>query len=297
MVRRSAEAFAARESRAARALTLTLTLVFSACLAVTAEASQVVKMDTSFAPDKLGANTTVSFGFRISSTGGGVPSPLVSVDLRLPAGMGLFTSTLGLGTCYPVPLLAQGPEGCPPDARVGFGRALAEVVIADEVMREAATVTAFMGPPDHERIVVLFYADGESPVSTQLVFPGQLYEASGVYGARLSTEVPLIPTMPEGPDISVVRFASTIGPSHLTYVERAHGRTVSFRPEGITVPVRCPRGGFPFAADFGFQDGTHVVARHLVPCPPRTHRAAANRPLRLRAPRSRLSRRPTERMR
>ncbi len=242
-------------------------LVLFGCLPGAAAAAQIVKIDTGYSPNQLGANTTVSFGFRITSTTGGVPSPLISVDLRLPAGMGLFTSTLGLATCYPEPLLALGPEGCPFDARIGFGRARADVLIADQIMTEPATVTAYMGPSDHERIVVLFYADGKSPVSAQLVFPGQLYSDAGAYGERLSTAVPLIPTMPEGRDISVVRFESTIGPSHLTYTERAHGRTVRFRPAGITVPERCPRGGFPFAAEFGFQDGSHVIAKHRVPCP------------------------------
>lgn len=242
-------------------------LVLCGCLPEAATGSQIVKIDTGYSPNQLGANTTVSFGFRIASAAGGVPSPLISVDLRLPSGMGLFTSTLGLDTCYPEPLLALGPEGCPSNARIGFGRAIAEVLVEHQIMTEPATVTAYMGPSDHERIVVLFYADGESPVSAQLVFPGQLYSDSGAYGERLSTAVPLIPTMPDGPDISVVRFESTIGPRHLTYTQRVHGRTVRFRPAGITVPERCPRGGFPFAAEFDFQDGSHVVARHRVPCP------------------------------
>lgn len=51
-----------------------------------------------------------------------------------------------------------------------------------------------------------------------------------------------------GPDVSIVSVQTTIGPRHLTYYRRLHGRRVAFHPRGVSVPERCPRGGLPFAA-------------------------------------------------
>jgi hypothetical protein len=81
--------------------------------------------------------------------------------------------------------------------------------------------------------------------------------------------VPLIPSVAGGPPVSIVRVNATIGPAGLTYYERVHGRTVSFHPIGVSVPQRCPRGGFAFSGQFSFQDGTSVIARSNVPCPRR----------------------------
>jgi hypothetical protein len=81
-----------------------------------------------------------------------------------------------------------------------------------------------------------------------------------------------VTSVPGGPDVSIVSVQSTIGPSHLTYYKHVHGRLVAFHPRGVSVPERCPHGGFPFAAEFRFQDGSETTAATTVPCPPRRHR-------------------------
>jgi hypothetical protein len=44
-------------------------------------------------------------------------------------------------------------------------------------------------------------------------------------------------------------------------------------PFGVpATPSSCPRGGFPFVADFTFMDGTTATAKSNVPCPPRRHK-------------------------
>ena len=91
----------------------------------------------------------------------------------------------------------------------------------------------------------------------------------GRYGSRLQTIVPLVASVPGGPDVSILAVNATIGPSHLTYYRHAHGRRVAFRPRGVSVPEHCPHGGFPFAADFTFQDGSATSAHAIVPCPAR----------------------------
>lgn len=245
-----------------------------ACLLASAPASdaadQEVTLRTTFAPDRLRTPTTIEFGFRIRSTiPGRAPSPVTSMSLYLPAGMGLATSTLGLAQCEPSTLGERGPEGCPANAQVGDGTAQAEMIVGDETIDESATIHALLGPPAGENERVLFYVEAVSPVDAHFVFPSQILPATGRYGGRLETTVPLIPTWTDGPDISLISFSSTIGPRGLTYYRHVRDRIVPFHPRGIGVPAHCPREGFPFRAEFTFQDATRASATSAVPCPAR----------------------------
>jgi len=225
-------------------------------------------LKTSFSPDRLGARVTIKFGFVVHSTvPRQAPSPVTDFDLHLPAGLGVSTSSLGLANCEPATLIAQGPEGCPANARVGYGSALVAVTTETEPVEEEGALDVFVGPPNKEHLEVLFYAEGGSPVSAQLVFRGRLFEDGGPFSGRLDTTVPLIPTWPGGADLSVTRMTSTIGPLGLTYHRRVRGKLVPFKPRGIALPRTCPRGGFLFRADLSFLSGAHASATSAVPCP------------------------------
>jgi hypothetical protein len=233
-----------------------------------AGAAETVTLHTSFSPDRLGASTTIGFGFDVASTDGGLPSPMRSVTLRLPPGIDYLSTTLGLAICQPAALLARGLAGCSPNSRLGFGSAYVEVPFGQNAGHEIPDIQALMGPPHNGNIVVLFYADGREPVYAQLVFEGELIQGSDTLGGSLNTAVPLIPSVTNGPPVSIISVRTTIGPAHLTYYERVHGRTVRFHPKGVSVPARCPRGGFPFSAQFAFEDGTTASTSSTVPCPP-----------------------------
>jgi hypothetical protein len=235
-----------------------------------AEAGQTVALRTGFNPYRLGAPTTIEFEFEVTSTTpGAVPEPVTGVDLKLPAGLALATSTLGLANCEAAKLLTQGLEGCPPNARVGFGSAIAAIPIDGGAVQEEGQLTALIGPPNPEHLEVLFFAEAERPVSAELVFPGEILEGGGPFSAELNTEVPLIPTWPGGPNISITKMASTIGPLRLTYYRNVDGQVMAFRPRGASLPKRCPRHGFPFHIELTFLDGTKAGAASAVPCPKR----------------------------
>jgi hypothetical protein len=257
--------------RVAFAGTLALGAALLACtsLPAPAGAAQTVTLHTSFSPDRLGASTTIGFGFEIAGLDGALPSPLESVSLRLPAGIDYLSTTLGLAICQPAALLERGLAGCSPNSRLGSGSAFVEVPFGESAGHEIPNIEAFMGPPHDGNIVVLFYADGREPVYAQIVFEGELIAGSQTLGGSLNAAVPLIPSVAGGPPVSIVRVTSTIGPAGLTYHERVHGRTISFHPRGVSVPLRCPRGGFAFSARFSFQDGTSTIAKSSVPCPRR----------------------------
>ena len=243
---------------------------FCAVLASSAQAlSEHASLNASFSPDRLGTPTTISFGFHLATAEGTAPPPLTGLDLRLPAGMNYTTTTLGLAICQPAALLARGPEGCPANSRLGSGSASVEVPFGTGAGHEIPEVQAVSGPSPKGNLVVLFYAAGLYPISAQLTFAGEVLPATGRFGSQLATTVPLVASVPGGPDVSVVSVTSTLGPSHLTYYRHSHGRLIAFRPRGVSVPERCPRGGFPFAASFSFIDGTHASAQTTVPCPPR----------------------------
>ena len=79
--------------------------------------------------------------------------------------------------------------------------------------------------------------------------------------------VPAIPSVPDGPNVSIISVKATIGPQGLIYTKHVHGKLVHFRPTGIGVPEHCPHGGFPFSASFTFEDGSSTSTTATVPCP------------------------------
>jgi hypothetical protein len=246
-----------------------LTLLLLGCLPSLAQASEAVTLQASFTPDRFGSATTIGFGFTISNTEGGLPAPLTHVDLRMPPGMNYLTSSLGTSECQPKRLEEKGLSGCPPNSRVGMGNAFVEVPFGQNAGHEIPEIQALVGPPHNGNVVVLFYANGLAPVYAQIVFAGELVTGGGAFGEDLSAAIPLIPSVTNGPPVSIINVKSTIGPNHLTYYKHVHGRLVSYKPTGVEVPAHCPRGGFPFSAQFAFLDGSRVNATTHVPCPRR----------------------------
>jgi hypothetical protein len=254
--------------RTRRGCALALGLLILCCLPASAQAAETVALHTSFTPDRLGASTTIGFGFTIGSTTGGLPSPLTHVSLRMPKGMNYVTTTLGLSICKPESLVAKGLSGCPPNSRLGYGSAFVEVPFGTASGHEIPEIAALMGPPHEGNIVVLFYANGLAPVYAQIVFAGELLPGEGAFGGNLDTSIPEIKSVTNGPPVSIINVNSTIGPARLTYYKHVHGKLVGYKPQGISLPTKCPRGGFPFSAQFTFLDGSQVIATHSVPCPP-----------------------------
>ena len=245
-----------------------IALVAAAASGAPAAGAETATLHASFSPDRLGASTTIGFSFTLHGSGGTLPAPLSAISLKLPAGIDYLTTTLGLAICTPATLQARGPAGCPPNSLLGSGSALVEVPFGTGAGQEIPEIQAIMGPPAHRNIVVLFYANGQTPVLAQIVMQGELIAGGPKTQGRLETQVPLIPSVPDGPPVSILSVTATIGPAGLTYYERRHGRRVAFHPKGVSVPEHCPRGGFRFSARFAFAGGSTTNASDSVPCPP-----------------------------
>lgn len=244
-----------------RACVPAVALLLCACLTGTAQAAATATMGATFAPDRLGANTTVSFSFQIAP-GEEAPNLLTGIDFRYPANLGIATSGLGVASCPVAELEAHGPSVCPPDSRMGSGSALVEIPIGPEIVRETAQLALVAGPSQNGYVNILISATGESPVAARVVLSTRLEPGN------LQITVPPIPSLPEAPYVAVVRMHLTLG-GHLVYYERVHGKNVAYQPVGIGLPRSCPRGGFPFATSFTFLDGGQADAHTAVACPGR----------------------------
>jgi hypothetical protein len=242
-------------------LILAATLAFCACAASSVLAAPTAKMSAALTPERLGSPTTISASFQITST---EPRPpvLTGVQLVYPHNLGFATSGLGVAACDPALLEENGPEACPANSRMGRGSAVVEIPLSGFLHVEKVELTLLAAPSPSGYLRVLVSGVGSFPVSALVVLSAELLPAG------LSIGIPPIPTLPEGPYVSLVEMHLQLG-GRLTYYERVRGKTVAYHPPGIGLPRSCPRGGFPFAATFAFLGGGSARARARVPCPRR----------------------------
>ena len=233
------------------------------------------RLGAAFIPKRLGRATTLEFSFALAAPAGQVPPPLTQIELRYPDNLGLGLSGLGLAKCDAATLEASGPSKGPPDAVMGYGAAVTGIVLGTTIISESAPITILRSPDVEGHLAVLFVAEGTTPVNTRIVFPGLLLPAPAPFGGQVSVGVPLVPTLPGAPYISVISLHATIGPRKVTYYEKVGGRTLAYKPKGILLPNACPTRGFPFSAQFSFLDQSASSAKASVRCPPRRQRRGA----------------------
>jgi hypothetical protein len=150
---------------------------------------------------------------------------------------------------------------------MGDGEATGVLQLGVSVVRENAHVSIIRGPDMHGHPTMIFYVQGEMPVDAEFAVPAALLPEPGRRFDHLDITPPLIPTVPEGPDVVLTHIRATIGPEHLTYIERSsHHHVVTYRPRGIILPAYCSRG-FDFQANLSFLDGTHSAAATHLSCP------------------------------
>jgi hypothetical protein len=256
----------------ARALPASTAVLVLAGLASPAAAAPVVSLQAKLQPEKLGASTSVSLGFHVVPGPRGELPPLSSFALRLPSGMGFAATTLGLATCSAPALLSMGPHGCAHESLIGFGSAQVQVPFGTQIVHEAARVSIFMTKPVDQHTTALFYFDGRKPVIAPLVLQSEVVTPANSHDSVLTTAIPPIPTVPDGPEVTMVALRASIGPRRLRYFKHVHHRLVAYRPKGISIPETCPSRGFTFVAKFRFRDSSSAVARTVVPCPGQNER-------------------------
>ena len=229
-------------------------------------ASPPAKLTAALTPERLGRGTTVHVGFQILPRRGESVSPVSSIDIRYPHGLGLASSDLGVESCTPARLQDGGPSACPIDSLMGRGSAVVQVALNNETLLEQGRVTVVSAPVQNGHLALLYFVSGDLPVLARLVLPGLVLPTALPFGGLLETTVAPVLSVPEGPDVALTQMQTTLGPSGFLYNERRGRKTVFFRPEGILLPPSCPRGGFPFSVRLRYQDGATSTAHTTVPC-------------------------------
>jgi hypothetical protein len=224
-------------------MALATTVLIGLLSATSAGARESVHLKASLTPNRLRAETTIGFDFTISASSGQVPSPLTGVALRYPGDVGIVVSGLGLDACSATTLHLLGPAGCPAEARMGTGSATVEIPLGHTIVREATSLAIERAETRNERFALTFFAEGESPIVAQLSLPALLLSAQTPFGGSVSIEPPLVPSVPEAPDVSVVQLHAEIGPEHLTYYRRVSAREVAgpSRSRSPSSTARAPR--------------------------------------------------------
>jgi hypothetical protein len=210
----------------------------------------------SFSPDRLGAKAAFTFTVHFGGGELDVPSPVRRAVVHFPPGLALEVPKLE--SCSKARLQARGPHGCPAQSEIGTGHALADVHVGSTVESEEAAVGVFVGPPQGANPTIEIFGQGYSPLEERVVITGTVLPDDPPYGEKLVMSVPAIPTIPLEPNASTVSFSVTVGGKA---AKRHHN------PNTALLPSQCPAGGFPFAAEFTYENGSTSISNATVPCP------------------------------
>jgi hypothetical protein len=263
----SAKAIASRACLVSVALACAWGCTSVPTLTPTATAAPSVKLAASFSPERLGKGTTIRIGFHVSYPSGEAPLAATAIQFFLPPGLGIATSELGLQNCLPAQLEQFGRAACPANSLMGHGSATTAVPFGSRFVIEHTGVTLFSGPVQGGDPQLLFVTVGEYPVIAEIIFSALVLPAGPHFGGLIETKLPLVPSVPEGPDVALLGLQTTIGPAGIVYHEDISGKTVNFRPRGILLPKSCPRGGFPFAVRLSFSNDSSARANRHIRCP------------------------------
>jgi hypothetical protein len=245
-------------------------LLAAVCLPASALAAPAAKLHVSLNPEQLGHATNLAFRLHIYTREDQPPTPVTQLDLSYPSSLGLAVGGLGLLSCPRIALEELGTEGCSPNARMGQGRAIAEIPFGPEIVSETANIAVIRAPEQQGHIGMYFFIDAHTPVDGELIDPGILLPTATSSQETLQVQVPLLRPLPEGPYAALVQLDASIGSDGLTYDERTNGHLVKYKPAGVLLPDTCPHGGFRFTAHVTFITGTHTDTQTRVPCPETT---------------------------
>jgi hypothetical protein len=223
-------------------------------LSVPALATNVATLSAAISPDRLGTSGSLTVALHFASDELGLPAPLQRAIVRFPARMRLEIPHLR--SCSIEHLQNVGARECPPQSKLGAGHALVESRSASETIVESVELSAFLGPPNHLQPTLALLGQGTTPLAVHMVVSGAVLADRAPYGEKLVMSIPPIATVPLEPDASIVDLSLTVGTERPTRTANA-----------IRVPRKCPAGGFPFAGEFTYADGSSGSATSTIRCP------------------------------
>jgi hypothetical protein len=224
------------------------------CMSAPAPAANVATISAAISPDRLGARGSLTVALHFTGDQLGLPAPLQRAVVRFPLGMSLEIPHLR--SCSIEQLQNSGARECPQQSKLGEGHALVESRPASETIDEGVELSAFLGPPNHLQPTLALLGQGTTPLAVRMVVSGAVLTDRAPYGEKLVMSIPPIATVPLEPDASIVDLSLTVG-------TKRHARSAN----AIRVPRKCPAGGFPFAGEFTYADGSSGSATSTIRCP------------------------------
>jgi hypothetical protein len=185
----------------------------------------------------LRAGAAVRIEYTISGTEsrGGVPQPLTGVNLYLPTGFRVHPA--GIATCSVQMLEMDGPRGCPPGSAAGPA---GQVLTGREPVPEAGTIESFYLPGGE----LEFFTEAHSPFLVEIYSRAHFVNLAGGGGF--------------GPEMITEAGTGQSGPSQAPSTEKVNMKLGSaYKTAGrthynLTLPKKCPKGGFPVKAELKF---------------------------------------------
>jgi hypothetical protein len=222
---------------------------------------------------KLGAGAAIKAEYTIKGTEYvGSPPPLEGINFFLPPGTKLHTA--GFKTCAKSVLepAGRGAASCAKASHAGpTGTALGYVSLGGERVHESLSIESFYAPGGG----ILFFAEGHSPVSIEILSSGHYTHlgGGGGFGPELVAQIPLVASVPGAPYASTETITVQAGSA---YGSKRHPTFYG------TTPRSCPKGFWPvkseliFAAVGGLPQQVVPVAYHS-PCPKGAHKKGKRR--------------------
>ncbi len=221
----------------------------------------------------LGGNGAIAFNITNTNTLGGLPEPMSSPFVaQLPAGI---TYNVGsFPTCSLATIQAANgsvPPVCPAGSQVGTGSAAIAAQLGATTLKETAAVRVFL--TRKSPVTVEFWGNGTTPIAETLTFAGTLSGAAAPYGQKLSVQVPTIPTVPGGPDGSVVSLNTTFNATRrvtktvsVKQGRKTVKRRVTSTVSEFTLPKKCS-GSLRWSGAATYADGTSSSVTATTACP------------------------------
>jgi hypothetical protein len=239
-------------------------------LPAAAMAATTAQVSASFTGGRLGAGTSMHFGFVTNESAGGLPQLPTEAVIHLPKGTHIanLTRLPKNDACSSNTLEASGfgPSACPKGSHAGpVGSAHLEAVIGGHPTTVKATIYPVI---DKVGVIsLLISSPAPFPTIAAVLFP----YAPGGSQELILREIGGLEAVSPGVRAAILDFSITLG-ANLKVKRRGRSTTEPL----ITMPKSCPAGGFSWSTDFTYWDASTQTTTTTSPCPGKRAAATAH---------------------
>ncbi len=218
-----------------------------------------------------GGPGSLSVDLSVTSSLGGIPSPLTELIVDVPPGATYNFVTTPVCPLALIQAATSVAPACPSGSRIGQGTAQVQAALGTSQLDETAVIDIYLvsrSPIRYEG-----WANGTSPVEETLTFSGTLTPTTAPYAQKIDVSIPPIPTVPGAPNGSIVALQFTVGGTHTVTTTKTVKRNGKSVRESVKtsvglfdLPRKCPPS-LPDATSASFADGSMVSVSGSLACP------------------------------